>query len=350
MQHFIVCSHQHKYSAWPANGGMWLWNDEILVSYNRADFDPTEKFHRISKEGRECIFSRSLDGGVTWAEVPFDNNIYKTESKPIPPGGLDFSKDGFVMRVGLPAVTIETDLFITSYDKGDTWHGPYKFPVFEFPLTSRTSYHIEGSKVMRAFMSYSLPKEVNPHGYTDKAFVALTEDGGESWKFVGAMTTDAPRSVMPQAVRLKDGTLVASMRRRMKTSTKVDDVWIEVKRSDDDGKTWHSATRAADTYNFVNPANTNGNPPAMCILDNDHIVLAYGRREPGASSLYFKISKDGGRNFTNEKCLRYVSNTEDFGYPRIVARADGKCVATYYIATADYPVQHIEATIFDPLA
>ena len=88
----------------------------------------------------------------------------------------------------------------------------------------------------------------------------------------------------------------------------------------------------------------------MCILDNDHIVLAYGRREPGASSLYFKISKDGGRNFTNEKCLRYVSNTEDFGYPRIVARADGKCVATYYIATADYPVQHIEATIFDPLA
>ena len=196
MQHFIVCSHQHKYSAWPANGGMWLWNDEILVSYNRADFDPTEKFHRISKEGRECIFSRSLDGGVTWAEVPFDNDIYKTESKPIPPGGLDFSKDGFVMRVGLPAVTIETDLFITSYDKGDTWHGPYKFPVFEFPLTSRTSYHIEGSKVMRAFMSYSLPKEVNPHGYTDKAFVALTEDWGESWKFVGAMTTDAPRSMM----------------------------------------------------------------------------------------------------------------------------------------------------------
>lgn len=39
----------------------------------------------------------------------------------------------------------------------------------------------------------------------------------------------------------------------------------------------------------------------------------------------------------------------DMGYPRICAGPDGKCVVVYYIATKERPVQHIEATVFDPL-
>lgn len=347
MRHSIVSLQENIYSAWPANGGIWIWDNEILVSYNRAGFDPSSGFHRISEQGRQCVFSRSFDGGAIWKEVPFDNDIYNKECKQVPRGGFDFSKEGFVMRVGEPAVKIETENFIVSSDRGNTWDGPYKFPSFGHPLTSRTSYHLEGVKTMRAFMSYSMVKAQNYAGYTDRAFVALTEDGCQSWQFVGEITADAPRSVMPIAVRLRDGTLVASLRRRMKTSTVVDDYWIEVKRSNDDGRTWHSANRAADTYNYNNPSNTNGNPPAMCKLDDETIVLVYGRREPGASGIYFKISKDGGRNFINETQLRFAPDTEDIGYPRVVVRSDGRCVVVYYIATEDHPVQHIEATIFD---
>ena len=351
MEHSVVCFNPEKFSAWPANGGIWSWGNEILVSYNRGGFNPEATGHRITKDGHEAVFARSLDGGMSWRECDFDGSIYSRELKPVPKGGFDFEHEGFVMRVGRPAVTIKTDSFIVSYDRGESWDGPFAFPEFAHPLTSRTSYLIEGNKKMRAFMSYSLPRVADHTAYTDRAFVALTEDGGETWQFVGDITDDIPRSVMPIAVRLDDGTLVASMRRRMKGENDgVDDTWIEVRRSDDDGKTWHMPVRAADTYNKANPSNRNGNPPALCRLADGTLVLAYGRREPNCPTVRYCISTDGGKTFTKDSVLRSDPMTEDMGYPRIVALPDGKCVAVYYIATEERPVQHIEATVFDPLA
>lgn len=60
------------------------------------------------------------------------------------------------------------------------------------------------------------------------------------------------------------------------------------------------------------------------------------------------ISEDGGLSFKNHTVIRDDSLDEDMGYPRITARKDGKCVIVYYIATKVCPIQHIEATIFDP--
>ncbi len=346
----IVCYDENCFSGWPANGGMWIWGNEILVSYNRGSFDPLANFHRIGKGLKLNIFSRSADGGLTWSEDIFDNSIYKSPLKEIPESGFDFAREGFAMRFGQPAVTILTNVFIVTYDKGITWDGPYRFPDYQYTLTSRTSYMVEDNKNLYAFMSYSLLPELNPHGYTDRAFVSETTDGGVTWQFTGEITNDEPRSVMPITVKMKCDTLVTALRRRMKRpDSSIDDVWIEVKRSDNNGKTWHSAVRAADTYNYYNPSNSNGNPPAMCILPDETIVLAYGRREPGHSAIYFKISKDGGRSFINETCLRDDPISEDMGYPRIVVRPDGICVAAYYIATKERPIQHIEATVFDPL-
>ena len=359
MEHFIVCYDEEQYMAWPANGGIWSWGNEILVSFNRGKFDPQSKsLHRIMDKGREAVFAKSIDGGVSWNKINFNNDIYKYPLKIPPAEGFTFNNDGFVMRVSRPAVKIETDCYIVSNNRGISWDGPFAFPDFQYPLTSRTSYIIEGERKMRIFMSYSLPPKTDQQAYTDRAFVAVTEDGCVTWQFVGDITHDEPRSVMPIAVRLDDGALVAAVRRRMKNDfnndtnniNEADDNWIEVSRSYNNGKTWVSPIRAATTYNPNNKSNNNGNPPALCRLSDNTLVLSYGRREPGCSTIRYCISKDGGRTFINDTILRDDPINEDMGYPRLIARPDDKCVAVYYIATADRPVQHIEATIFDPLA
>lgn len=349
MRHSVVCYSETAYSAWPANGGMWRWGDEILVSFNRGAFDPSGGFHRISPGPKQNVFARSMDGGLTWAETGFDNSLYARAVKKPPENGFVFG-GGFVMRAGVPAVAIDGSLFIVSNDRGHSWDGPYAFPDFGFPLTSRTSYHIEGEKTMRIFMSYSLPQGTVRSGpFTDRAFAALTSNGGLAWEKLGDMTDDDARSVMPSVVRLKNSTLVAAMRRRRSRGEGLcDDNWIECRRSDDNGRTWHTPVRAADTCDTQQSGNSNGNPPALCLLDDGTLVLAYGYRSPGQSSIRYCVSSDGGFTFKNHTVLRGDALGEDMGYPRITAGKDGRCVAVYYIATKERPVQHIEATVFLP--
>lgn len=348
MEHRVVCYNEKEYSGWPANGGMWSWGDEILVSFNRGGFDPSAGFHRISSKQIQNVFARSMDGGITWEETNFDNSLYKNAAKRPPKDGFVFN-NRFVMRVGNPAVAINGSSYIVSGDRGCNWDGPYEFPDFGYPLTTRTSYHIEDEKTMRIYMSCSLPKgTVSSGNYTDRAFTALTTDGGLTWNKLGEMTHDDARSVMPIVVRLKCGTLVAAMRRRLTRGVNLcDDNWIECRRSDDNGYTWHTPVRAADTYDVEKSHNSNGNPPAMCLLNDGTIVLAYGFRSPVKSSLRYCISEDGGLTFKNHTILRDDAISDDMGYPRITVRKDGKCVVLYYIATEIRPLQHIEATIFD---
>ncbi|NLN04982.1 MAG: exo-alpha-sialidase [Clostridiaceae bacterium] len=252
------------------------------------------------------------------------------------------------MRVGRPAITIKGDVYVVSMDKGNTWDGPFAYLTFGRENTSRTSYMILGRKKMLAFMSHNIMENTLNKPFYDRAFASITLDGCKTWHFVGDITDDEARSVMPIIVKLDDGTLVAAYRRRLRKHP-VDDVWIEVKRSTDEGRTWHSPVRAAVTYNPDNPANSNGNPHAMCRLKNGTIVLAYGRREHGRSSIRYCISTDGGLSFHSERIIREDAIDMDMGYPRICAGPDGKCVVVYYIATKERPVQHIEATVFDPL-
>ena len=349
MIHRVVCYKENEYSGWPANGGIWSWGNEILVSFNRGTFEDNSLFHRISEVNMQNVFARSYDGGLTWYEEEFDNSIYNNPIKPVPEEGFDFYDD-FIMRVGKPSVTIKGDVYIISKNRGKSWHGPFVFPSFGRENTSRTSYIIEGNKKMLGFMSHNIMENKINKPFYDRAFVALTEDGGVSWRFVGDITCDMARSVMPIAVRLSNNTLVVALRRRLKREGfPIDDVWIEVKQSTDNGATWHTPVRASHTYNPDNPANSNGNPPALCKLKDDTLVLAYGRREPGKSSLRFCISKDGGHTFIKDTVIREDAIDMDMGYSRIVALPDGKCLVVYYIATKERPIQHIEATIFDPL-
>ena len=117
MTHSVVCYNDNEYSGWPANGGIWSWGSEILVSFNRGRFQENNLFHRVIESDMQCVFSRSVDGGLTWAEVDFDNSIYEKELKQVPEEGFEFDEN-FVMRVGRPAITIKGDVYIVSCDKG----------------------------------------------------------------------------------------------------------------------------------------------------------------------------------------------------------------------------------------
>jgi len=64
-EHVTVFQKDGRFAAWPANGGMWAWGDEILVCYTEGDHLKT-KGHSYDPATVRSMFARSLDGGQTW--------------------------------------------------------------------------------------------------------------------------------------------------------------------------------------------------------------------------------------------------------------------------------------------
>ena len=92
-------------------------------------------------------------------------------------------------------------------------------------------------------------------------------------------------------------------------------------------------------------------PPALVRLKGGRLCLVYGNRTK--RQMLARLSRDQGRTWGKEILLRddYLAdsfNDADFGYPRVVQRADGKLVVMYYWATKQNPHHHIAGTIWDP--
>jgi hypothetical protein len=183
----------------------------------------------------------------------------------------------------------------------------------------------------------------------DKAFAAITRDGGQTFEKLGEICPDDKyRAVMPSSVKLNDGHIVTALRRRYDQPfgadrPKLSKNWIDVYESNDNGITWKFLSKAADT----DMGKHNGNPPAMIKLDDGRLVLTYGYRAV-PYSIRAIISSDSGRTWSKEIILRSDCREFDAGYTRTVQRSDGKIVTAYYIPTEERYEQHIEATIWDP--
>jgi hypothetical protein len=344
VKHVMVYDEPGRFAGWPANGGLWSWDNEIVVAFECGWFkdrpDWMTGHARDPDKPNEDIVARSTDAGLNWTHKKYDI-LGGSDDLAICPGGINFGHPDFAFKS-------QGSRFYYAYDRCHNWRGPFRLAVvgIQGHMAARTDYLVNGSGDCHFFLAAE-PTE----GEQEKAFCARTTDGGKTIKLQGWMTDPNPaafeRWVMPSTVRLSGTHLVSAMRRKIKTEDspieRLD--WIDVYQSKDNGKSWRFLSKVADTA-VVN-SQYNGNPPSMILLRDGRLCVSYGfRAEPFV--MCAKLSSDEGRNWSEPITVRTGARNWDFGYPRSLQRLDGKVVTVYYFATAENRDQFIAATIWDP--
>jgi len=339
MKNVVVFGRPDVFCGWPANNGVWIWGDEILVGFSYGRYVEKDG-HNIGSPSYN-VLARSTDGGESWTMEDPENFAGDGGTVVPSPGGINFAHPGFAMRVHRDAGA----RFFVSYDRGHTWQGPYNFTnlmdhhqLTGLENTARTDYIVNGPADCFIFMSARKPDT----GTRDRAFCARTTDGGKTFNFVSWINPEdagTTRGAMPSTVRITKTKLVTALRRKYPGQ------WIDVFVSNDNCKSWKFLSKVADTGGW------NGNPPALLRLTDGRLCCVYGNRTK--RQIIAKYSNDEGASWHKEIILRDDFQADsrddpDLGYPRLVQRPDGKLVAMYYWATAANPRQHIAATIWDP--
>jgi Neuraminidase (sialidase) len=354
VQHVKVYGEQGRFGGWPANHGMWIWDNEILVGYSRAWYKDMGERHHVDREKpEEHWLARSIDGGETWTQehpaekgqlIPEGESLHGTETpglaiKPATdcPGGINFLHPDFAMTMRMNSTGSGQSRFYYSYDKGKDWEGPFRFPNFESSgNAARTDYIVEDEDSCTFFSTAA-----KSDGKEGRVFCYRTDDGGKSFQFLsylGPEMASGSFGIMPSSVRLSDNELICATRIH-----DGDRKYIGLFRSVDNGLTWTAESDPVDNVG-------KGNPPAMIQLKDGRICLTYGYRAK-PYSMCAKLSDDGGKTWGPELVLRNDGNTTDMGYPRTVQRPDGKVVTVYYFADGkEGPERFIGATIWTPPA
>jgi len=348
-QHTTVYKEKGRFGGWPANHGIWIWDNEIVVGFSRGFYkDLGPERHNIDREKpEEHLLARSLDGGATWAIenpaakgflIPQGEALHGTELPGVAikpavdcPGGFDFMHDGFALTARMSSANAGESRFYYSYDRAKTWQGPYKLSLFgQKGVMARTDYIVFGPSECMLFLTAS-----KSDGKEGRPFCARTVDGGLTWTFVGWIGPEpSGYAIMPATVRLGDNTLLSAIRVK-----EGDKSWVDAYRSEDRGATWTYAGRPA-------PNTGEGNPADMVVLKDGRVCITYGYRT-APFGMRARISADGGKTWGDEIHLRDDGSGRDIGYPQTVQRQDGKLVTIYYFESAPDPERYIAATIWD---
>jgi len=322
-EHVVAYHHPDRFCGWPANGGFWMWGNEMAAAFEIGWWKDTDDgHHRDESRANEDAIVRSLDGGQTWT---MEMHVILGGDGPMfdPPSDIDFTHPDFAYKA-------QGERFYISYDRGRNWLGKYPLATLGCgKLSTRTDYIVSSRNVCYFFSACEFDE--------DRAFAYRTTNAGASYEFLGWMgPDDETRSVMPSTVRLSDTKLISAMRRKRGGG----DNWIDVYVSTNDGKNWQFLSKVADT------CCNNGNPPAMIRMNDGRVVCAYGYRG-GDEGIRAKVSTDEGQSWSPEIRLRDDGLNWDLGYPRMVQRPDGKLVTVYYYCTREKPQQFIGATIWE---
>lgn len=338
----IVDGGNKVFCAWPANNGLWSWGNEILVGYSKREFEEKKGHNYAGKEGGAALLARSMDGGETWKVEDPENFVGDGDETTVTPGGINFAHPAFAMRIKK-----EPEQFWYSYDKGHTWKGPHNFgELMNDPklagkkFTARTDYIVNGPDDCFVFLSATPGKSGR-----DFTFTARTKNAGKTFDFVSWIVspTDPHRGVMPTTVRCSDKKLVTAIRRRQGKDTGGNNCWVDCYASNDNAASWKFLSKVGDAGLW------NGNPPALARMKDERLCCVYGNRSK--NQMLARFSDNEGAVWGPEIILRDDFQVDkfgdnDFGYPRLVQRPDGKLVAIYYWATKNRPQQHIAATIW----
>lgn len=354
IQHMKIYYEEGRFAGWPANNGIWIWEDEILVGFVEAAHRETEGFHTYDRETARNKYARSLDGGETWTiedayesgmtGYAYDHSI--PEELADPPVQLkepieDFTDPGFAITFMRDDYHDGPSTFYYSMNRGEEWNGPYSFPnLGTNGVGTRTDYIVEDSQTLSAFMNAA--KENSREG---RVIYSKTTDGAVNWELVSWIGEEPEGfDIMPSTVRLSETELYTVMRSREPEPRRD---FLKAFRSTDNGDSWQEE---------VNPAFDTGNggsPPALVQMEDGRLALAYIYRSDYGSRVHLRFSEDQGKSWGNEITLRSGDGaTKDVGYPRMVQRLDGKLVVIYYwnnaLQPGADPYRYIAATIVDP--
>jgi hypothetical protein len=354
-QHVMVYSVPGRFGGWPANHGIWSWGNEILVGFSAGyhkDLGPER--HNIDRERpEEHLLARSHDGGQTWSlENPAQQHVLVgtrgmrhgiippgcNEPEPVDcPGGIDFTHPDFAMTCRMADVDTGVSRFYYSYDRGHTWKGPFRLPLFGQPgIAARTDYLVDGPQACTLFLTAS--KRNHREG---RVICVRTTDGGKHWQLIG-MIGPEPKgiAIMPSTVRLSDHELLTTIRRHEGPGER-QRRWIDAWKSTDNGRSWMLLNEpVSDTGE--------GNPPHLLKLADSRLCLTYGVRK-APYSMQARLSSDGGQTWSGPIVLRDDGGNRDLGYPRSVQRGDGKVVTLYYFWDRKTGRErYIAATIWTP--
>jgi hypothetical protein len=336
VEHVTVFHEKGRFGGWPANHGIWSWGDEIVVGFRAAHFKVMPVGHAVDRDKPQDEWqARSVDGGKTWkVEKPVqllrpENGGPKTVD---PPGDADFTHPDFAIMFRASGPD-PASRFYVSADRCRTWKGPYKFPTFGQPrIMARTDYLINGRHDMMVFMTAA-----KTNGREGRVFCARTRDGGKNWDFVSWIGPEPEGfSIMPSSLRLRDRTILTTIRRK-----EGDEHWIDAYRSEDDGKTWRFLNKPVPST-----GGSVGNPPSLIQLKDGRLALIYGYRS-APYGIRARLSSDNGVSWSGEIVLRDDGGCWDLGYPRSIQRPDGKVVTVYYFNDHADKERYIAATIWD---
>lgn len=335
IEHVTVFHEDGKFAGWPANHGMWIWGDEILVGFALGDYFAEAKGHHI-RNPQGTRFARSLDGGRTWA-IEHPENIDK-QPEAVLPGNIDFAHRDFAWLLRTCHSHDEgPSRCLASYDRGKTWVGPYFLPKIGLGVITRTDYIVESKDECTAMLTCSKPGPDGQGVVEGRVVCVRTKDGGKTFNVVG-WVGDVPRGfeIMPSTVRCSETQLVTGIRCDVGDVTS----YIAVRRSDDNGATWKELARI--------PHKMGSNPASLVRTKTGMLCMAYADR--GELAIFATLSTDNGTTWSEPVRLRDDCVNPDMGYCKSVLRGDGRIVTAYYYSTKDQPEMHIAATIWQPEA
>lgn len=351
VRHMVIYREEGVFAGWPANNGIWIWGDELLVGFVKAEHKDSDRGHTYEEETSRGYYARSVDGGETWSvEDPFErgqkaetynNNIGSKAQPPAPLSEpINFNHPDLALTFLRQTNDTGPSFFYYSYDRGETWNGAYSLPNLGTQgIAARTDYIVNGENSLLSFVTAA-----KRNGKEGRVICIETVDGGITWKLKSHLGLREPDGfeIMPATIRLSATQILCVVRKRNKENIDLLVSYI----SGDNGSSWKLQDEAlAYTGN-------GGSPAALIKLESGEICLAYIKRNNNGSKLIVRYSVDDGISWSDEIILREKDGANwDVGYPRMVQRPDGKLFVSYYWNNANMGGQnvyrYIAGTLFD---